>query len=358
MRLKKVEMNAPCPCGSGKTFADCCSVEVLKQLSKQSERANFPRPEYFKFDLAGYTNRIVWNKIHSRPKDETFHAFIVNVLKWTVGKKWYEAQVAMPATERHVIMKWVYAWHELMEKIQPLNLSPTDRIMPTGDVRELMALASDVYHLQLVHELPRRLTDRLRSYDQFQGARYEVAVAGSLVRSGFEIEWIEEKAKKHHEFNAKHKVTQEVIAVETKSRHRSGTLHQKGEVPDFTKMNADISSLYNQALQQAPGDKPFAVFIDINLPHEAELPLPERQWIASLMELQKQNKIIPNNTNSPCTLLAITNSGWHYEGQGIASQGEYVLLMPTQAIHPLGNPLTVQAVQRSLATFGEIPEDE
>jgi hypothetical protein len=58
---------------------------------------------------------------------------------------------------------------------------------------------------------------RLRSYEAFQGARYEIAVAATFVRCGFDIEWVEEKAKKHCEFNATHKGTGENIAVETKS---------------------------------------------------------------------------------------------------------------------------------------------
>lgn len=105
-------------------------------------------------------------------------------------------------------------------------------------------MADDVYRLQLVRRLPRKVVERLRSYDRFQEAHYEIAVAAILVRCRFEIEWVEEKAKKHCEFIATHKVSSESIAVETKSRHRSGVLNQKGPISDPASLRADAAHLF------------------------------------------------------------------------------------------------------------------
>ena len=45
-----------------------------------------------------------------------------------------------------------------------------------------------------------------------------------------------------------------------------------------------IFSLYNQAMRQNPNDKPFGVFIDINVPHQSNRPLYARDWINNLLQ--------------------------------------------------------------------------
>jgi hypothetical protein len=66
--------------------------------------------------------------------------------------------------------------------------------------------------------------DRLKTDDQFQWARYELAVAAIFIRSGFDIEWLDQRKGpgKRCEFIATHRLTGEVISVEAKSRHRAG----------------------------------------------------------------------------------------------------------------------------------------
>jgi len=226
-----------------------------------------------------------------------------------------------------------------------------------------MSLASDVYYLQLVNKLPEPLVERLRNYDEFQGACYEIAIAASLVRVGFEIEWINakvakgEKLLKHCELNAVHKASGETLAVEAKSRRRTGTLHEKGSRPDFTTAKADIFRLYNKAMQQNPGDKPLRIFRDINLRDEADAPVPARQWIEDLLQKMEYGQEAVFGTDAP-TVVVISNSAWHYEGKAPAEKGEYMLIRPPHAPFQFKNPLTIEAIWRALNMFSAIPDEE
>jgi hypothetical protein len=45
-------------------------------------------------DFKGKKVRAVRNKVHFRPLDESFQDFQLNLLLWTLGKKWYDEQSA------------------------------------------------------------------------------------------------------------------------------------------------------------------------------------------------------------------------------------------------------------------------
>jgi hypothetical protein len=138
----------------------------------------------------------------------------------------------------------------------------------TGPMRSYMCLVYDLYWLQLKHKLPKFLVQRLRNLETFQGARYEVLVAATFARAGFDIELLDEgiKDEKHCEFIATHKNTRNAIYVEAKSRHRRGVLHQAGTFDPSTDVKGDVFGLYADAIKQAPHGHPFLIFIDVNVP--------------------------------------------------------------------------------------------
>lgn len=377
----KVGVNEPCPCGSGKKYKKCCLIRVeqkihksipspetlhkLREFAKETQRQilrdQFGSPNSFKLPMGDdHVIRSVWNAIYLRPKTETFHDFIINVLKWTVGKTWYEEQLHLPSDERHVIMRWCNAHADLTQSLYPAGYEPGEirRAPLTGEVKELLVLSDDIYRLQLVRKLPRKLVGRLRSYDAFQGARYEIAIAATFVRCGFEIEWIEDKSTKHCEFNARQKATGEVIAVETKSRHRPGMLNRKGDVPNPESLRADVQSLFNQALEQNPDDKPFAIFIDVNLPHETNVEWYQKKWVADIREMLAKYPAPTPKEPSPYTLLVVTNFAWHYEGQNTAygTEGIYIINNPVK--YPLKDDRTFQALVNALDSYGKVSNDE
>lgn len=336
------------------------SPEVKQWAAKQKIQARFPAPLSLKAQLGEYTLRFIWNRMYARPQQETFHEFIVNILMQTLGKRWWDAQMQKKSEEQHAIMRWHNALHDLVQSSAPpgINIKERFEFTATGEVQELLVLADDLYRLQLVRRLPRKLVERLRSFDRFQGARYEIAIAAILVHCGFEIEWIEEKTKKHCEFIATHKVSGECLAVETKSRHRPGVLNQGGPAPDTATLRADASRLFKQALEQNPGDKPFAVFVDINLPHQPEAQGLEKTWTNEIQELLK---LYPGDTPdapAPYTWLFITNFAWHYCGRNIATPGEILFHAPTCSRYPIKDRTTFDAIFYALNNYGSTPTDD
>jgi hypothetical protein len=358
MILKETEFDKECECGTGLRFGECCGKVLIQMAAEAAYREKFQNPRLISTKFGKRRARAVWNKIYFRPLTEHLHEFIVKVLILTLGKSWFKAQREKVPEEQHIIIRWIDARSEFFKQVESLNLTPKDRIVPPGEVMELIALARDVYYLQLVNKLPKPLRDRLIDYDAFQGARYEIAVAASLVRVGFEIEWIQNKqSKKHCEFNAIHKVTNEVIAVETKSRRRSGVYHQEGDLPDLSIIKTDIFSLYNEAMSQNPSDKPFGVFIDINLPSQRDRATIDRDWVKNLLQkIEQEGKSVFRSP--PPAFVGITNSGWFYEGKSPAGRGESLAFVLQDATHPLKTPLTIEALFEALNLFSIIPDED
>jgi hypothetical protein len=225
------------------------------------------------FVWKGHRWRTIWNRLFYRPLNETLHDFLIGLMKGTLTKEWVETQEGLPAAQRHVIMRWLEELKGLA--ISPLRLAKGVYV-PSGPIRAALGLAYDLYFLQLVNKVPESLVDRLRDPVAFQGARYEIAIAATFARAGFEIELLDEKVKKekHCEFIAKHKRTGTEVYVEAKSRVRPGVLNAPGEFDETKVVKAGVRQLYQSALTQAPPDKVFFIFIDVNLPTDS-LPAPE-----------------------------------------------------------------------------------
>jgi hypothetical protein len=225
-------------------------------------------------------------------------------------------------------------------------------------VRELLTLAADVYCLILVNNLPQSLLDRLRDYDQYQGARYELAVAAALVRAGFVIHWKKGKGpEKIYEFDATHELSAEIIAVEAKSKHRRDSLHQEEVVEPAREARADILSLYNEAVRKRPSDRPFAVFIDINLPHDPKVSGPVEDWLSQILPLLTNESFFRDSESPEHSVLAITNSAWHYDGTGPTGEGRHCLTWTEKGTHPIQHPQTLRAIQFAMSRFGIILDD-
>lgn len=70
---------------------------------------------------------------------------------------------------------------------------------------------------------------------------------------------------------------------------RKGALHQKG--PEFNHRQtipADVGNLFEKALGQNPGDLPFAIFVDVNLPHQPGRAGLEKTWVKDIQEMLAQ----------------------------------------------------------------------
>jgi hypothetical protein len=131
----------------------------------------------------------------------------------------------------------------------------------------------------LIHagEPPDELIDRLRDRDNFQGARDELAIAAIFARLDCSIRWLDAdpamRTVKHVEFEATHRPTGQTFAVEAKNRHRAGVLNHPGTPDPDDPLRADaraVRRLFMNAIDKAPADEPYFVFIDINAPREAD----------------------------------------------------------------------------------------
>jgi hypothetical protein len=97
---------------------------------------------------------------------------------------------------------------------------------------------------------------RLRNQDRFSGARYEVFVASTFVRAGFDIAFENEddRSTTHCEFVATYRATVQRFSVEAKRR--------EGRRPR-------IGSLFNDAILKH-ADHKRVIFLDMNLRDEAK----------------------------------------------------------------------------------------
>lgn len=313
-------------------------------------------PHTIQIDWAAQNVRVVaiWNKVIFRPRTETFHEFLIEVpVKGTFGEDWYKKEVLKAEDEKHIVTHWLRAFHEEGQRNRPADHKAGQiyRGPATGATTELIALAHDLYMLQKVNRLPDPLADRLRNYNEFQGARYEVAIAAAFVKCGFEIEWLEGRVGRHPEFIARNGRMQDEVAVETKSRRRPGVLHHPGVLPPAEELRADVDRLYRQALGQDIGDRPFAIFLDVNLP-PTTAPGIVANW---------QREIVDRWQNTPqqVALLGFTNFAWHYIGDqsALPAGPEFLLAVPANSARQLRSEETIRSLQAVLLTYGVCPNE-
>ena len=142
------------------------------------------------------------------------------------------------------------------------------------------------YLLKHNADLQERLLNRIRNRAQFQGARFELFVAASMIVAGFEIAFEDEADStcKHTEFLATH-CSGMRIAVEAKSRHRDGVLEYRAPPRRSRKdqcSRVGVEGLIRKALAKDP-DTPYFIFIDLNLPY-LDANLDAQPWLQEINE--------------------------------------------------------------------------
>jgi hypothetical protein len=333
---------------------------VLQRMSQMFQELRSPRltsrPQ-MQAEFQGKKIRAVRNSIYIRPEDETFYDFQINLLLWTLGKKWFDAEMSKPLEQRHIILQWRHELNELLRAQRKLGDAPTKPVSAplTGDVKALQVLADDIYQLEHALKTPRKIIERLRDSRQFQGARYEIAVASIIARCGFEISFIDDHSKKTPEFVAYK--GEEQIAVEAKSRHRPGVLQHPGKAQEEGQLApANIKHHYEEALQQNPGNIPFLVFIDVNAPLTPDTPPLQRPWVREAMacfdDRRQEGKL-----DDPDTGLVLTNFGWHYYREPGAPPGEVMPVRTMNPQHPLPQE-TWELLDRALNEYGLVVDQE
>ena len=312
-------------------------------------------------EWSGYRWRAIWSKLYHRPLEETFHEFILNLLRWVLGESWRQIQAAAAPDQQHI----VYQWFQSYSAWKKANRSDANRdgnrwaAPSSGHVLALHQLAWDMYCLQIINRLPDFMHEKLRDKAQFQGVRYEIAVAAMIARAGFEITFLDDlvKNKRHCEFIAKHKDTGIQIGVEAKSRRRKGVLNEVGQVPHEGYNKGDVWGLLKKALTQKPENLPYIIFIDVNLPATPQIPWAERQWVkdaqSMLIGIEPQD-----NARDLHNAVALTNFASYYSGnEEVPPNGEYVLAVTKQPEHPLPGPEVLDGIWHSLSAYPVIPDE-
>jgi hypothetical protein len=248
--------------------------------------------EAFGYRLVAVKNRL----LHSQ-KWRTFHDFLCDYIKVAIGVDWGNAELAKPLNQRHPILVW---YHHLCLYQQTFIKEPGEVYSApmTGAVAAYMQLAYDLYALDHNAELQEKLIGRLKDRDNFAGARYEVYVAATLIRAGFDLEFENEddRSSSHCEFVATHKRTGKRFSVEAK--HRAGTKFRLGRQ-------------LNRALAKEANHQRI-VFIDINVPDTAVgVDIPNYLQTA-LDDLRAFEGRVINGKPLPAAYLVVTNTPWHH----------------------------------------------
>jgi hypothetical protein len=373
--------NDPCWCGSGKKYKKChldSDAEGLREARAALPEAmtkfaeNAARQERIERTLreqygifvnyvapAQYQGRKVW-AIGSRlytdnPPNQTFSEFLVAVLAGTFGETWLTAQNAFPPEEQHFVRRAYtdYAhWQRRESEGRPPDADGLWSATPDGWTTYLISLAFDIASLIHTASLPEPLLNRLRNRDQYQGARYEIAVAAIFARLGCEIEWIDDRQasdQKHPEFYARRDAI--TLAVEAKSRHRQGVIHAPGERLDEKALRGDVQGLYKSALEKEVGDMPFIIFIDLNAPPSPGTIGFETKWA---QDIRKWLPLEDDGAGSYRS-LCFTNFSPHYQGTDVAVAAEYTFVENPRTRDQLPEAFR-DALLTALTAYGRVPE--
>lgn len=313
---------------------------------------------------SGRRVRVIFNTLHFRPPTETFHEFLVNVVLWTLGERWWKNQVGMKEEDRHVVVKWKYDFERSAKRaMESGRLEQGSSVVytaaPTGPSWALLSLGYDLFCLQTANRLPAVFVERLRRDRSFQGVRYEIAVAAIVARAGFEIEFVspaKEEHTKNCEFVGTHRQTGCKVAVKAKSRHREGVLNEKGTfqpVEDSTWIYKRIK----EATKQTKGDCPSMLFIDINLPLSPGIAPDERPWARDLEAAFAQLDKFGSTSASVLNAIIVTNLSHHYHAAPSESlRAEWGVFLSPGGRTPLDSD-TLQALLASLERCNNIPEE-
>ncbi len=331
---------------------------LVRAQAEKALLAQFEAPPSISTLFKGKRVRALGSKILFREPTETFHEFLIALLQATLGKKWHDEQTRSAPAQRHVVWAWVQEWRDLGARSRPAGHPPDQpySALATGPAQAVVSLAEDLYRIQQrLGKLPKRFRERLRLRDQFQGTRYEAAIAATFIRCGFKLTWNENKAVKGPEFIADHPTTGDSLAVEVKSRHRPGVLHAVGTAAEPETVAANIEGLFVDALRHNPGDRPFAVFIDVNTPPQVALPDGRPRWTLDVEKI-----VAPYQQNAdavaPFALLAVTNALWHYQGSDeVAQKQQSVLFVPLHSTYEIKRSDTFLALLRALQQPGGVP---
>jgi hypothetical protein len=257
------------------------------------------------------------------PSAWSFHEFLLSYGQSQLGEDWIISNAQTHPLVTHLIKG--------KAGIRPTCASDSKFVGGTmnGDLFAFLSFAYDLFTLADNAVVQKSLFDRLRKPDQYQGARYEMFVAASLLRAGFKVAFEDESDSltSHCEFTATSKQTNRSFSVEAKSRHRKPL-----DSDDKATPKSGMYSLMQRALAKKASHERI-IFADVNLPPDDQ-PVFQQSWhqevAATLNELEQKQR---ENDPWPQAIVFFTNrktSPWPSKEAG----GNTTVLL-TAINHPL-----------------------
>ena len=385
----KIGRNDPCICGSGKKYKKCCLFKQFpiitplgsgstipsdvvdkmkaKMLKEQQEQenlkkigiyVNYVKPIIFKGKKVWALGSTVY---YNRPSSETFHEFIIDMLRLTLGKEWWDSQTSIPFEKKHFIMQCFQKFREWWETRTIQKYKIGEQLWaayPDGWSRSLVSIAFDVVSLIHSQKLPEHLLTRLKNMNEFQGARYELAIAAIFARLGCQIKFLDDEKieVKHAEFIATHLASNSRFTVEVKSKHRKGVLNFPGEEEETDEqLKGKVFRLLHDALRKEREDIPYLIFVDVNSPLTPGTPAFNKKWVRDIMEQRKieikdeEGKLVPYNA------IYFTNFSYHYQKENITTSGEFISEIPLKPQFPFPNNQIINMLHTALNNYGNVP---
>ena len=397
--------NEPCHCGSGKKYKVCCendddraesrardrarrtrklgkaeeALPEIQALRRKAEAEQLRMQERLASDFgvrinlvtpAEWNGRKVWaigNRVYTDcPPNQTFHEFLLQVLRETLGEEWRAAQEATGQDSQHFLYRCFteyHAWTKQLSEEQRPTAAGLWSAPPSGWAQYLRSVAWDV--VSLIHataaDLPEPLTARVRDPISFQGARYEIAVAALFARLDCKIRFLdddEHRGDKHPEFIATHQPSGQEFAVEAKSRHRRGIINEEGEFDDSDPLRGDarmVRRLFTKALEKNADGLPYFIFIDVNTPANPEAEGFDREWQRTIQAWMDRMPSPTEEAPAPYNALYVTNSSPQYDGDQLALPGEWLSVRPLFVAKPAATDLTA-VIDYALDRTDKVPE--
>jgi hypothetical protein len=311
-------------------------------------------------DYLGYKFVIAGNKVVYQPKGQAqfFTDILLTFVPNTLGREWFEAEVAKPRGTRHPVFEARYKAMSYMNA-QPRDTHGVYKAQMTGPMLGYFTFAYDLFTVQDNGRLDARLIERLKNCDQFQGARHELFAEATCLRAGFSIEHEDEtdRSTRHAEFTATHKATGQTVSVEAKSKHRPGVLGFPGTRQGEGEHKLNVGQLLNDAIRKS-SPHPLVVFFDLNLPWLTaskllEERIPPHPVIQGTLDRMRRR----HSGRDPINLLVITNHPEHYSADEEAAPSPQILSIQTQLpVKPVARPDALMAIHQAANVYGRIPQ--
>lgn len=276
-----------------------------------------------KTEFKGKMCRAVGNRLFpNRDLRETDHEFLIYCLGSFLGEDWYQKERAKEFSRQHIVAQWYRDWVGFREQMIKNSETPGS-LIPTGNVWSLLTLAYDIYCLEHTGNLDKQFLERLRRYEAFQGALYEVRTAAIFARLDYKITPINLKSDKHCEYFVER---EKKIAIEVKSREREGSLHRSGQLEDVQNIKTGIHRKLNEGLEHNVHETPFILFIDINMPvSQTDLVVPPQYklWWKDMFTAVNKLPIGTKENPDRFNALFITNYSYHYQKNNLVNTGKF-----------------------------------